>query len=128
MDDVVVVETADAIPGCAQGPRAAVKKVAEQLAAAGRRERSSIEWATGREGPCDSVAQAGAIRVKPESPSSRHRLSVQMHHHRAEHWVVVTGTAKGEMARAGDAAHGKPIAYIRSALSILWKIRESAAR
>ena len=71
-----------------------VKVVAQQLKAGSR-----SEWEHHREvyrpwGKFDSIDsgeryQAKRITVKPGA-----KLSVQLHHHRAEHWVVVTGTAK----------------------------------
>jgi mannose-1-phosphate guanylyltransferase / mannose-6-phosphate isomerase len=94
VEDLVIVETADAVlvthKSCSQD----VKRTVEALKAKQRDEylihkRVYRPW--GYYEGLDSSArfQVKRIMVKPGS-----KLSLQMHHHRAEHWVVVSGTAK----------------------------------
>ena len=45
-------------------------------------------------GSCDSIDIGGRYQVKRITVKPGAKLSVQMHHHRAEHWVVVSGTAR----------------------------------
>jgi mannose-1-phosphate guanylyltransferase len=94
LDDVVVVETKDAILVAKQSQVQQVKQVVEQLKA---EQRS--EWQHHREvyrpwGKYDSIDNGGRFQVKRITVKPGAKLSVQMHHHRAEHWIVVSGTAK----------------------------------
>ncbi|MDA9282301.1 mannose-1-phosphate guanylyltransferase/mannose-6-phosphate isomerase [Pseudomonadales bacterium] len=94
VDDLVVVSTKDALMVAHKDSVQDVKMITESLKI---QERS--EWELSREvyrpwGKYDSIDsgeryQAKRITVKPGA-----KLSVQMHHHRAEHWVVVSGTAR----------------------------------
>ena len=96
LEDLVVVETNDAVLVARRDRTQAVKTVVERLQAAGAREtqanrRTHRPWGhydTGVEGERWQVKK---IHVKPDCS-----LSLQMHHHRAEHWVVVQGTARVE--------------------------------
>ena len=100
LEDLVVVETSDAVLVARRDQTQAVKVMVERLQVAGAREiqanrRTYRPWGhydTGVEGERWQVKK---IHVKPGCS-----LSLQMHHHRAEHWVVVQGTARVE--RDGD--------------------------
>ncbi|WP_394229059.1 mannose-1-phosphate guanylyltransferase/mannose-6-phosphate isomerase [Shewanella colwelliana] len=94
LDDVVVVETKDAILVAKQSEVQQVKKIVEQLKAEAR-----SEWQHHREvyrpwGKFDSIDNGDRFQVKRITVKPGEKLSMQMHHHRAEHWIVVTGTAK----------------------------------
>ncbi|WP_281213305.1 mannose-1-phosphate guanylyltransferase/mannose-6-phosphate isomerase [Shewanella insulae] len=94
LDDVVVVETKDAILVAKQSEVQEVKNIVAQLKA---EERS--EWQHHREvyrpwGKYDSIDNGDRFQVKRITVKPGEKLSIQMHHHRAEHWIVVTGTAK----------------------------------
>ncbi|MFV7770795.1 mannose-1-phosphate guanylyltransferase/mannose-6-phosphate isomerase [Shewanella marisflavi] len=94
VDDVVVVETKDAILVARQSEVQRVKKIVEQLKAENR-----SEWQHHREvyrpwGKYDSIDNGERFQVKRITVKPGEKLSIQMHHHRAEHWIVVTGTAK----------------------------------
>ncbi|BDA59929.1 mannose-1-phosphate guanylyltransferase/mannose-6-phosphate isomerase [Shewanella xiamenensis] len=94
LDDVVVVETKDAILVAKQSEVQKVKKIVEQLKAEDR-----SEWQHHREvyrpwGKYDSIDNGERFQVKRITVKPGEKLSIQMHHHRAEHWIVVTGTAK----------------------------------
>ena len=94
VDDLVIVSTKDVLVVAHKDSVQDIKVVAQQL-----KVESRTEWEHHREvyrpwGKYDSIDngeryQAKRITVKPGA-----KLSVQMHHHRAEHWVVVSGTAK----------------------------------
>lgn len=94
VNDLVIVSTKDVLLVAHKNSVQNVKKVTEQLKQEGR-----PEWEFHREvyrpwGKYDSIDsgeryQAKRITVKPGA-----KLSVQMHHHRAEHWIVVSGAAK----------------------------------
>jgi mannose-1-phosphate guanylyltransferase len=94
LDGIVVVETKDAILVAKQSEVQQVKQVVEQLKA---EQRS--EWQHHREvyrpwGKYDSIDSGERFQVKRITVKPGEKLSIQMHHHRAEHWIVVTGTAK----------------------------------
>lgn len=93
VQDLVVVETADAVLVAHKDQVQDVKKIVEQLAAAGRSEavfhqRVNRPWGWYEGLATGERFQVKRIQVKPGSS-----LSLQLHHHRAEHWVVVKGTA-----------------------------------
>ncbi|RTR35958.1 mannose-1-phosphate guanylyltransferase/mannose-6-phosphate isomerase [Shewanella canadensis] len=94
LDDAIVVETKDAILVAKQSDVQQVKNIVEQLKA---EERS--EWQHHREvyrpwGKYDSIDNGERFQVKRITVKPGEKLSIQMHHHRAEHWIVVSGTAK----------------------------------
>ena len=94
IDDVVVISTKDATLVAHKDSVQDAKIIASQLKAEGR-----SEWELHREvyrpwGKYDSVDHGERYQVKRITVKPGARLSVQMHHHRAEHWVVVSGTAR----------------------------------
>jgi len=94
LNDVVVVSTKDATLVARKDRVQEVKAFVSQLQCNGR-----SEWELHREvfrpwGKYDSVDEGVGYKVKRITVNPGAKLSVQMHHHRAEHWVVVSGTAK----------------------------------
>jgi mannose-1-phosphate guanylyltransferase len=94
VDDLVVVDTKDALMVAHKDTVQDAKIIAQQLKVL---ERS--EWELNREvyrpwGKYDSLDNGRRYQVKRITVKPGGKLSVQMHHHRAEHWVVVSGTAK----------------------------------
>ncbi len=99
VEDLIVVETKDAVMIAAKDRVQEVKQIVEQLKKLGRSEADSHRKVYRPWGHYDSVDggerhQTKRIVVKPGA-----KLSLQKHHHRAEHWVVVKGTA---MVTKGD--------------------------
>jgi mannose-1-phosphate guanylyltransferase len=94
LDDVVVVETKDAILVSKKSDVQKVKDIVNQLKAEQRSEFKSHREVYRPWGKYDSVDSAERFQVKRITVKPGAKLSVQMHHHRAEHWVVVSGTAK----------------------------------
>lgn len=92
--DLVVVETKDAVlvahKDCVQD----VKKVVEAIKQDGRHEHINHREVYRPWGVYDSIEKGERYQVKRITVKPGAKLSVQMHHHRAEHWVVVSGTAK----------------------------------
>ncbi|WP_108300710.1 mannose-1-phosphate guanylyltransferase/mannose-6-phosphate isomerase [Limnohabitans sp. JirII-29] len=99
VQDLVVVETSDAVLVVHKDKTQDVKKVVDQLKASKRPETEQHREVFRPWGSYDSVDQGGRFQVKRIKVNPGAKLSLQMHHHRAEHWVVVTGTAK---VRLGD--------------------------
>lgn len=94
IQDVVVVETADAVLVASKSRVQDVKKIVEKLKADGRSEASAHRKVYRPWGAYDSIDHGDRYQVKCITVKPGEKLSVQMHHHRAEHWIVVSGTAK----------------------------------
>ncbi len=94
LDDVVVVETADAVLVADRGRSQHVKQVVERLGAEQRGEHALHRKVHRPWGWYDSVDEGARFQVKRIMVKPGASLSLQMHHHRAEHWIVVRGTAE----------------------------------
>ena len=93
-DDVVVVSTKDAVLVAQMDMVQEAKTIASRI-----KEESRTESELHREvyrpwGKYDSVDRAASYQIKRITVNPSAKLSVQMHHHRAEHWVVVSGVAR----------------------------------
>ncbi|WP_334015695.1 mannose-1-phosphate guanylyltransferase/mannose-6-phosphate isomerase [Alteromonas sp. S167] len=93
LDDVVVVQTKDAVMVANKKNSEQIKAVVNHL-----KKHKRPEFEFHREvfrpwGSYDSIDEGGRFKVKRITVKPGEKLSVQMHHHRAEHWVVVSGTA-----------------------------------
>ena len=94
IDDLVVVSTKDALLVAHKERAQDAKLIVNKL-----REDGRTEWELHREiyrpwGKYDSIDNGDRYQVKRITVKPGAKLSVQMHHHRAEHWVVVSGSAK----------------------------------
>lgn len=94
LDGVVVVSTKDATLVASKDRVQDAKAIASQL-----KKECRSEWKLHREvyrpwGKYDSVDHGDRYQVKRITVKPEAKLSVQMHHHRAEHWVVVSGVAR----------------------------------
>ena len=94
VQDIVVVETSDAVLVAHKDQAQEVKRLVERLKIDNRVEAQSHREVFRPWGSYDSIDQGPRYQVKRITVKPGARLSLQMHHHRAEHWVVVTGTAK----------------------------------
>lgn len=94
VSDLVVVETADAVLVAHKSKTQDVKKIVDQLKQQGRVEGSSHRKVYRPWGWYDSIDAADRFQVKRIMVKPGAKLSLQLHHHRAEHWIVVKGTAK----------------------------------
>lgn len=94
LQDVVVVDTADAVLVAHKDAVQSVKGIVSQLKAAGRSEASAHRKVYRPWGNYDSIDMGGRFQVKRITVNPGARLSLQMHHHRAEHWIVVSGTGR----------------------------------
>jgi mannose-1-phosphate guanylyltransferase/mannose-6-phosphate isomerase len=94
LDDVIVVETPDAVL-VGNGQR--MQEVKEVVARIKREMRSEATWhrkVYRPWGAYDSIDNGERFQVKRITVKPGASLSLQMHHHRAEHWIVVSGTAE----------------------------------
>ena len=93
LDNIVVVETPDAILVAHKDRTQDVKKIVTHLQREGRAEAQNHRKVYRPWGWYDSVDMGARFQVKRIVVSPGASLSLQMHHHRAEHWIVVSGTA-----------------------------------
>ncbi len=93
VENTVVVESDDAILVASRDRLQDVSKIVKRLQAAKRSEADSLPRVARPWGYYETIAIADRFQVKRILVKPGHKLSLQMHHHRAEHWVVVKGTA-----------------------------------
>jgi mannose-1-phosphate guanylyltransferase/mannose-6-phosphate isomerase len=94
LNDLVVVETNDAVLVAHHDATQDVKKIVDRLKAE-KRSVAQVHRKIHRPwGWYDGVDSGQRFQVKRICVMPGASLSLQMHHHRAEHWIVVTGTAK----------------------------------
>jgi mannose-1-phosphate guanylyltransferase len=94
VDDLVIVSTKDVVMVAHKNSVQDVKEIAMKL-----KDKGRTEWELNREiyrpwGKYDSIDFGDRYQVKRITVKPGAKLSVQMHHHRAEHWVVVSGSAE----------------------------------
>ena len=94
MEDTVVIETPDAILVAHMNKTQHVKKIVDDLKREGRPESELHRKVFRPWGWYDGVDSGERFQVKRIVVKPGASLSLQMHHHRAEHWVVVHGTAQ----------------------------------
>jgi mannose-1-phosphate guanylyltransferase len=94
VENLVVVETKDAVLVAGREKSQDVKAIVDQLRGLNRSEYASHREVYRPWGHYDSIDTGERDQVKRIIVKPGAKLSVQMHHHRAEHWVVVRGTAK----------------------------------
>ena len=94
VDDLVVISTKDAVLVAHKNSAQNTKIITQML-----RDKNRTEWDLNREvyrpwGKYDSIVKHDGYQVKKLTVKPGAKLSVQMHHHRSEHWVVVAGQAR----------------------------------
>ena len=94
VSDLIVVETADAILVAHKNKTQDVKKIVDSLKKQGRSEGHIHRKVFRPWGWYDGVDAGTRFQVKRIVVKPAGILSLQMHHHRAEHWIVVSGTAR----------------------------------
>ena len=93
LDDAVVVVTKDAVLAMHRDRAQDVKRVVDRLRKAGRHEAVAHNRMYRPWGFYESLIQGDRFQVKRIVVTPGHKLSLQKHFHRAEHWVVVAGSA-----------------------------------
>jgi mannose-1-phosphate guanylyltransferase len=94
VENLVIIETKDALLVAHKDKVQEVKKVVERIRNDGRHEHMNHREVYRPWGVYDAIDDGHRYRVKHITVKPGAKLSVQMHHHRAEHWIVVNGTAK----------------------------------
>ena len=93
VDDLVIVDTPDAVM---VSPKARVQEVKQivQILQEEQRPEATVHREVSRPwGSYDSIDMGERFQVKRITVKPKAKLSLQMHHHRAEHWIIVSGTA-----------------------------------
>ncbi|RQP26854.1 mannose-1-phosphate guanylyltransferase/mannose-6-phosphate isomerase [Albitalea terrae] len=94
LDNVVVVETPDAVLVTERSRSQEVKHIVGHLSGSGRTEQNLHRQVHRPWGWYDSIDAGARFQVKRIMVKPGASLSLQKHHHRAEHWIVVSGTAE----------------------------------
>ena len=94
VDNLVIIETKDAVLVANKDKVQNVKDVVKYLKSAGRTEHKIHREVFRPWGKYDSIDFGLRDQVKRITVKPGEKLSIQMHHHRSEHWIVVSGTAK----------------------------------
>ena len=94
LKNLIVVETADAVLVANKDHAQEVKQIVEQLKLEGRSEHQVHKRVHRPWGDYEGIDIGQRYQVKRITVKPGASLSLQMHHHRAEHWIVVSGTAK----------------------------------
>jgi mannose-1-phosphate guanylyltransferase/mannose-6-phosphate isomerase len=94
VQDLVVVSTPDAVLVASRERSQDVRGIVKALNEAGRAEGRSHRRVYRPWGSYEPLDAGGRYQVKRLTVAPGAQLSLQMHHHRAEHWVVVRGTAR----------------------------------
>ena len=112
LDDVVVVETKDAVMVAHKDKVQNIKNVVNKLKADKRPEFEFHREVFRPWGSYDSIDNGARFQVKRITVKPGEKLSVQMHHHRAEHWIVVSGTASVTIGESTELVTENESVYI----------------
>ena len=110
--DLIVVETSDAILITKRGRAQEVKNIVNLLKEKGIPEGQEHKKIYRPWGYYESIIEEERFQVKLINVKPGEKLSLQMHHHRSEHWIVVNGTAKVEIDQKDITLHENQSAYI----------------
>lgn len=94
ISNLIVIQTKDAVLIVSKDKVQDVKAIVKQLKSNGRKEHLVHRQVYRPWGNFDAIDSGSRYQVKRITVSPGEKLSVQMHHHRSEHWIVVSGTAK----------------------------------
>ena len=94
VENLIVIETPDAVMVADKSRSQDVKDIVTQLKVSHREEHALHRKVHRPWGWYDSIDEGGRFKVKRILVKPKSSLSLQMHHHRAEHWIVVKGTAE----------------------------------
>ena len=111
-DDLVVVSTPDAVLVVPRARAQEVRELVAQLKKSQRREATDHRRGHRPWGYYDSIDSGERFQVKRIVVTPGGTLSLQKHHHRAEHWVVVRGTAEVTIGSDVKSVHENESIYI----------------
>ena len=94
VENLVIIDTPDALLVANKDKVQDIKKIVAKIKESGRTHHHQHRQVYRPWGVYDSIDNGKRYQVKRITVKPGAKLSVQMHHHRAEHWIVVSGTAK----------------------------------
>ncbi|HHD11945.1 MAG TPA: cupin domain-containing protein, partial [Deltaproteobacteria bacterium] len=112
LEDVVVVETEDAVLVSRRGDAQRVKEVVGELRKCGKKQTEEHLTIYRPWGSYTVLEEGRRYKIKRIVVKPGARLSLQLHHHRSEHWVVITGTAKITIGDRVFFLHENESAYV----------------
>ncbi len=112
LEGIVIVETDDAIMIAKKGETQKVKEVVHKLKQDGRRECADHVTTYRPWGNYTILEEGPRYKIKRIVVNSNQKLSLQMHYHRSEHWVVVRGTARIIIGDNEKFIHENESAYV----------------
>jgi mannose-1-phosphate guanylyltransferase/mannose-6-phosphate isomerase len=112
LDDILVVETNDVILVAKQGESQKVKDLVNELKERGRKEADEHTTMYRPWGSYTVLGEGPGYKMKKIVVTPGGRLSLQMHHHRSEHWIVTGGTAKVTIGDAEQMVHENESVFI----------------
>jgi mannose-1-phosphate guanylyltransferase/mannose-6-phosphate isomerase len=112
LEDVLVVETDDVIVVAKRGESQKVKDVVNELKARGRREVDEHTTMYRPWGSYTVLGEGPGYKMKKIVVTPGQQLSLQLHYHRSEHWIVIGGTAKVTIGEQEQMVHVNESVYI----------------
>ena len=112
LEDVLVVETDDVIVVAKRGESQKVKDVVAELKARGRREVDEHTTMYRPWGSYTVLGEGPGYKMKKIVVTPGQQLSLQLHYHRSEHWIVIGGTAKVTIGEQEQMVHVNESVYI----------------
>ncbi len=112
ISDCIIVETDDAVMVCKRGETQKVKKIVENLRINERREAHEHLTIDRPWGSFSVLEEGPSYKIKRIVVKPNQELSLQLHYHRSEHWIVVSGTAKVTIGDKEFLVHENESAYV----------------
>ncbi len=112
LDDVLLVETDDVIVVAKKGESQKVKNVVEELKKRGRREASEHTTIYRPWGSTTLLGEGLRYKMKKVRIKPGCEIGLQMHYHRSEHWIVISGTAEVRLGDSYNMIHENESVFI----------------
>jgi mannose-1-phosphate guanylyltransferase/mannose-6-phosphate isomerase len=112
LEDLLVVETDDVIVVAHRGESQRVKELVTELKRQSRKEATENTTVYRPWGSYTVMGEGKGYKIKKIRVTSGQKLSLQLHYHRSEHWVVIGGTAKVTVAQMKKMVHRNESVYI----------------
>ena len=112
LEDVLVVETDDVILVAQKGESQKVKNLVDELKARGRKEAEEHTTMYRPWGSYTVLGEGPGYKMKKLVVIPGQRLSLQLHYHRSEHWIVTGGTAKVTLGETEQMVHENQSIFI----------------
>ena len=112
LNDLMIIETSDAVLVANKKESQEVKNIVQELKSKGIKEGQSHKKVFRPWGNYLSVVEEDCWQVKLITVNPGEKLSLQLHHHRSEHWIVVKGVAKVEINHKEDFLQENQSTYI----------------